>query len=151
MNSFNVISLINTLNNTFKLLYQQATNIKLYELTPLYNGYCLYYAKLLYDLIPGSQICHINGHYFIMYDNNLYDFRGLISSINNISSDINNESEILIITDVNLEFGLAELVGIVDQEKDLVWSLLEPSLLEEGKIYLKDILGNTRQKKDTRH
>lgn len=153
-----IIGLIYTLDVTFDQKYREikgrCKDIVL-NVSPLYTGYCFYFARTIYNLLNDITICFCSNHYIIKYANSYYDFRGKIPQ-NAFGLELQNNwfvpfKDVYVVENVLDEEGIASLSGIVDKEKDLVWSLLEPSLLEEGKIYLKDVLGNTRQRKDTRH
>lgn len=125
------------------------------NVSPLYTGYCFYFARTIYNLLEGLTICSCDNHYIIKYANSYYDFRGKIPQ-NAFGLELWGQGfvpfkNIHVAENVEEEEGIAELSGIVDKEKDHIWSLLEPSLLEEGQKYLKDVLGYTRQRKDTRH
>ena len=100
-------------------------------------------------------ICFCSNHYIIKYANSYYDFRGKIPQ-NAFGLELWGQGfvpfkNIHVAENVLEEEGIASLSGIVDKVKDYIWSLLEPSLLEEGQKYLKDVLGYSRQRKDTRH
>lgn len=153
-----IIGLIYTLDAVFDQKYCEINgrckDIVL-NISPLYTGYCFYFARTIYNLLSDITICFCSNHYIIKYANSFYDFRGKIPQ-NAFGLELQNNyfipfKDIYGVENVLEEEDIASLSGIVDKEKDLVWSLLEPSLLEEGKSYLKDTIGNTRQRKDTRH
>ena len=153
-----IIGLIYTLDAVFDQKYCEINgrckDIVL-NISPLYTGYCFYFARTIYNLLSDITICFCSNHYIIKYANSYYDFRGKIPQ-NAFGLELWSQGfvpfkNIHVAENVEEEEGIAELSGIVDKEKDHIWSLLEPSLLEEGQKYLKDVLGYTRQRKDTRH
>ena len=153
-----IIGLIHTLDAAFDQKYCEINGRRkdiVLNISPLYTGYCFYFARTIYNLLSDITICFCSNHYIIKYANSYYDFRGKIPQ-NAFGLELQNNcfipfKDIYGVENVLEEEDIASLSGIVDKEKDLVWSLLEPSLLEEGKSYLKDTIGNTRQRKDTRH
>ena len=153
-----IIGLIYTLDVTFDQKYReikgQCKDIAL-NVSPLYTGYRFYFARTIYNLLNDITIFFCSNHYIIKYANSYYDFRGKIPQ-NAFGLELWGQGfvpfkNIHVAENVEEEEGIASLSGIVDKEKEHIWSLLEPSLLEEGQKYLKDVLGYTRQRKDTRH
>ncbi len=150
--------LIYTLDTTFDKKHCEIMNRErdVYpNLSPLYTGYCFYFARTIYNLLEGLTICSCDNHYIIKYGTSYFDYRGEIPQ-NVFGLELWGQGfvpfkNIHVAENIEEEEGIAELSGIVDKEKDHIWSLLEPSLLEEGQKYLKDVLGYTRQRKDTRH
>ena len=141
--------LIYTLEDIFAVEYYNSVNIQVdQKFTPLYNGYCFYFAKTLYNLIKGSVICLCQNHYVIKYNGEYYDFRGQIAKNSeglNLWYNLTLPfDKIIEAEDCEKEENMASLSGIVDKEKDQVWESFEPKLLEAGKNYLKDALGRTR-------
>lgn len=153
-----IIGLIYTLDAAFDQKYCEINGRRkdiVLNISPLYTGYCFYFARTIYNLLSDITICFCSNHYIIKYANSYYDFRGKIPQ-NAFGLELWGQGfvpfkNIHVAENVLEEEGIASLSGIVDKEKDHIWSLLEPSLLEEGQKYLKDVLGYTRQRKDTRH
>ncbi len=143
--------LIYTLDITFDKKYCEIMNRErdVYpNLSPLYTGYCFYFARTIYNLLEGITICSCADHYIIKYGTSYFDCRGEIPQ-NVFGLELWGHGfvpfkNIYAAENVLEEEGMAELSGIVDEEKDRTWSMIEPSLIEVGKNYLKDALGRTR-------
>ena len=100
----------------------------------LSRGYCLHYAAFLKKIFPEGQIYLAKNfyHYIFQYDENFYDYRGLIGNEENIEISPNffiNKKDLFEqpIENIHEEF---QKTPLIYAEKDPVWSKIEPKLLE---------------------
>lgn len=130
---------INCYNKLYKSrTYQEDTGI-------LGDGYCFYFAHLLNQLIPDFQIVLTQypfAHYLICYHDQFYDYRGLIpKDKNSLFVDFDDPtplSRLIFATDVELEWGYAEINGTTDQKRDAIYNSIMNELLQVGRSYLEE-------------
>ena len=109
------------------------------------NGYCFYFAHLLNQLIPDSQIVltqHPFAHYFLCYHNQFYDYRGCIpKEKDHLLVDFDYPtafSDLIFATDAESEWGYAEINGTTDKLRDSFYNSVIDELLQVGKTYLEE-------------
>lgn len=141
---FNIWIFIQNLGNQFEILFNQQFNknsIILEDKNLLGNKYCFYFAVLLKKLLPEGMIIYTNQyHYIFKYNEHYYDYRGLIptdeTSILLIDEVLELKEHLIPVIDLNQEYSLAQMNGIVDSNRDFIWNQIEPNLLKFGKEYL---------------
>lgn len=108
-------------------------------------GYCFYFACILKKLIPECQVCTLEDHYFIYYNNHYIDFRGMITREENLldiygyGSKKANLNNLMTIDDLEYEKNYAEHIGLTDEIRDKEFQKYEKELLETGTSYLSNL------------
>ena len=109
----------------------------------LADGYCFYFALTVHKLVPETKIAsYPERHHFISYQNDFFDYRGLLPVVENqiqifLGSTFSLD-RIFIVEEKDLmqEIGIAEICGEISPAKDVIWNQIEPALLEAGQTYL---------------
>ncbi len=89
------------------------------------NGYCLYFAFLLKQMIPEGEIYLCENHYLFHYQNMFFDYTGIVSPENKLTK----------IDNIQDELDMGDILGYTDHFRDQKWNKIESKLLEDGQKY----------------
>lgn len=137
----NILNTINTYKEIFDEEYYKlykgndATNL-------LYEGYCFYFAKLLYDTFPESIMCKnpLGNHYFVKIYDDYYDARDnydengrrcpIKKDNNGMVEDLDGTfiKPIEILNVLDEEVSCNQFGSVKDHIKDMVWEKISGAL-----------------------
>lgn len=143
LNQNQIIELIHNLMNTYEICTHKSR-------LDFINGNCFYLVKILISLLPEAFVYYADNHYFILYDDNFYDYRGIITK-NKTHLKIYNDNptplnSITYIPDIIIEEDYANFLTFTTKEKQKEFEYYGPILIKTGNQILENLKEKSRKR-----
>lgn len=142
IDDFVVKSLVERLADEFMALYKEYIDPNEYDKL-LTNGFCLYFASLLKQLLPEGMIFSTReDHYVFFYNNHFYDGTGelpLYDNIIKLFGEFKSIDNFRLVDNVQEEIDLGDILDRDYKFKEFVWEKIGCLLFQYGKQELEKL------------